>query len=57
MPKVTSHVCRQTFCSNMAKSAKLRKISIYKEFGIYDKSIIHLPRQNVAEEAENQYLQ
>jgi integrase len=39
MPKVTPHVARHTFCSNMAKSGmnpKSLKTSIFKEFKIYD---------------------
>ena len=56
MPKVTSHVCRHTFCSNMAKSGMnpktLQYIMGHSEIGVTLNTYTHLGYEDAEEEMQ-----
>ena len=56
MPKVTPHVCRHTFCSNMAKSGMnpkhLQYIMGHSDIGITLNTYTHLGFEDAAEEMQ-----
>ena len=56
MPKVTPHVCRHTFCSNMAKSGMnpktLQYIMGHSDIGITLNTYTHLGFEDAAEELQ-----
>ena len=56
MPKVTPHVCRHTFCSNMAKSGMnpktLQYIMGHSEIGVTLKTYTHLGYEDAEEEMQ-----
>lgn len=54
MPKVTPHVCRHTFCSNMAKSGMnpktLQKIMGHTDIGVTLNTYTHLNFDDIQKE-------
>ena len=54
MPKVTPHVCRHTFCSNMAKSGMnpktLQKIMGHSDIGVTLNTYTHLDFEDIQNE-------
>ena len=56
MPKVTPHVCRHTFCSNMAKSGMnpktLQYIMGHSEIGVTLNTYTHLGYEDAEEEMQ-----
>lgn len=60
MPKVTPHVCRHTFCSNMAKSGMnpktLQYIMVHSDIGVTLNTYIHVQYED-AEKEMNKILE
>ncbi len=56
MPKVTPHVCRHTFCSNMAKAGvnpkKLQYIMGHSEIGVTLNTYTHFSYEDLGDEME-----
>ena len=56
MPKVTPHVCRHTFCSNMAKSGMnpktLQYIMGHSDIGVTLNTYTHLGYEDAEEEMQ-----
>ncbi|EEG49614.1 Tn916 family transposase [Blautia hydrogenotrophica DSM 10507] len=54
MPKVTPHVCRHTFCSNMAKSGMnpktLQKIMGHSDIGVTLNTYTHVGFEDIQKE-------
>ncbi len=54
MPKVTPHVCRHTFCSNMAKSGMnpktLQKIMGHSDIGVTPNTYTHVGFEDIQKE-------
>lgn len=54
MPKVTPHVCRHTFCSNMAKSGMnpktLQYLMGHSDIGVTLNTYIHIGYEDAKEE-------
>lgn len=54
LPKITSHVCRHTFCSNMAKSGMnpktLQKIMGHSDIGVTLNTYTHLDFEDIQKE-------
>ena len=56
LPKITPHVCRHTFCSNMAKSGMnpktLQYLMGHSEIGVTMNTYTHLREEDAKEEME-----
>ena len=60
MPKVTPHVCRHTFCSNMAKSGMnpktLQKIMGHSDIGVTLNTYTHVGFEDPVKSRKNQHI-
>lgn len=60
MPKVTPHVCRHTFCSNMAKSGMnpktLQKIMGHSDIGVTLNTYTHVGFDDPVKSRKNQHI-